>query len=91
MGEERSHVRLRNLAAEDGEAAVDLVLAKKREMEQYNASGCVRRLALDLIPSGGLDPSGVCPPVGAMWCCWLLSRRSDPLINQSNPRTPRGL
>lgn len=39
VGEARAHVQLRNLASEFGEPLVDLVLAKKREMEQYNSSG----------------------------------------------------
>lgn len=39
VGEDRAHVQLRNLASEFGEPLVDLVLAKKREVEQYNSSG----------------------------------------------------
>lgn len=41
VGENRTHVQLRNLAAEFGEPIVDLVLAKKREMEEHCPSGYV--------------------------------------------------
>lgn len=43
VGENRTHVQLRNLAAEFGEPIVDLVLAKKREMEEHCPSGYVGR------------------------------------------------
>lgn len=39
VGEIRSHVQLRNLATEFGEPIVELVLAKKREIEMFCPSG----------------------------------------------------
>ncbi len=39
VGEDRMHVQLRNLASEFGEPLVDLVLAKKKEMEKHCPSG----------------------------------------------------
>jgi hypothetical protein len=39
VGEDRTHVQLRNLASEFGEPVVDLVLAKKREIEKHCPSG----------------------------------------------------